>query len=86
MGSDFGIPNAKVSIGGVVSEAILTGPTLHLRDPLTAKSLIGEKRCGRGFPIRARQDRRKRHTILNRLVGALTEVRKHRMRGVTEQC
>ncbi len=85
MGNNFGVSDAKIGIRGIVSEPVLAGTALDLRNTLTAKTLIGEESRGGSFPVGTRQDRRERHSILNRLVGALTEVRQHRVCGIAEQ-
>src|SRR5665213_2907427 len=85
MRGEFGVANLEVGIDGVVAQSILTRAALHLRHPLAAKPLVGKQACGHHCGIRLRQDRRQRHAVLDRLVGALSEVRKHRMRGIAEQ-
>ena len=79
------IADAQIGIGRVVSEAVFARATLHQRHPLTAQPLVSEQSCGSALPVRARQDGRQRHAILDRLIGALPEVRKHWMRGIAEQ-
>ena len=58
---------------------------LNLRDTLTAQTLIGGKRGPHSCAIRAREDRRERHSVFYGLVGALPEMRKHWMRGVPQK-
>ena len=85
MGLDLGISQAKVSVGGNLLETVFARATLDLCHALAAKVLVYQKGCGSRSPLRERQDSRERHPVLDRLVGALPEMRKHWVRGVTEE-
>jgi hypothetical protein len=85
VGGDLSIPDAQVGVGRVVPQAVLSRATLDQRDPLTAEALISEESCGGRLSVRARQNRRERHSILYRLVGALSQVGKHRVRRVAKK-
>jgi hypothetical protein len=82
---DLGIAHAKIGINGVVSESILARAALDLRNTLPAKAFVGNERGGSGLPVCSRQNRRKRHSVLDRLVGALAEMREHRVRGIAQE-
>jgi len=58
---------------------------LELRYALASQPLVSEQGRRSRSAVCARQDGRERHTILNRLIGALAKVRKHWMRGIAEQ-
>ena len=72
---DLGIAHAKIGIDGVVSESILSRAALDLRDTLPAKAFVGNERRGSGFPVCSRKNRREGHSVLDGMVGALTEMR-----------
>ena len=82
---DPGASDTEIRIGGVVPHPILTRAAMNLRHALAAQPFVGEQGGRRRVPIRARQDRRQRHAVFDRLIGALSEVRKHGMRGIAKQ-
>src|SRR5690348_3243039 len=85
MRCDLCISDAKIGMDGVISQPVLPRAALDLRHPIAAKPLVGEEALRRAGPIRAHQYRRERHAVLDRLIGALSEMRKHWMRGIAEQ-
>ena len=85
VGGDLGVPHAQIRVQGIVAQAVFARAALDQRDSLTAQAIIGEQRRRRSLSVRARQDCRQRHAILDRLVGSLSEMGKHRVRGIAEQ-
>src|SRR6187551_3860410 len=81
----FGVAKTQVGISRIVAQPVFARATLYLRDALAAKPLIGKERGRRALRAGARKDRRKRHAVLDRLVGALSEVRQHRVRGIAKK-
>jgi hypothetical protein len=85
MCSDFCISQGQVPICRVVTQAVLTCAGLDFCDALASKTLVSSKRRREPLVASSRQDRGKRHPILDRLIGALPKVRKHRMGCVAQE-
>src|SRR3954453_15875702 len=85
MRGDLGISDAEIGMDGIVPQPVLPRAALDLRHTVAAKPLVGEEALGRTRPIRARQNGRERHAVFDRLVGALSEMRKHWMRPIADQ-
>jgi hypothetical protein len=82
MCGDLGVPDPKIGMRRIVPQSVLSRATLDLRHAFASQALVSEQGGGSRSPVRARQEGCERHTILDRLIGALPKVRKHRMRGV----
>src|SRR5262249_24321140 len=81
---DLGIADREVSVSRVVAHSVFARATLNLRDTLATETFISTKRGRHSRTIRAREDRRERHSVFYGLVGALPEMGKHRMRRIAQ--
>src|ERR1700722_19913072 len=85
MCGDLGVPDPEIGMRRIVPQPVLARATLDLRHAFASQVLVSEQGGGSRSPVRTRQEGCERHTILDRLIGALPKVRKHRMRGITKQ-
>ena len=82
---DFGVADAEIGVSRIVAHAAGARAALDLGDAFAPQPLIGQQGEGSRRPVGASEDDRQRHAVLDRLVGALSEMRKHGMRGIAEQ-
>src|SRR5262249_16106171 len=82
---NLGIANSQIRVGRIIPQAILARTALDLRHALTPQMLISKQRCRRSCLVRTLENCCERHAIFNRLIGALSEMGKHRMSSITEK-
>ena len=82
---EIGVALVQIIDHRIDAQPVLAGAELDLGDALAAQPLVGEQAGGRAGRVGPGEEGGERHAVLDRLVGALAEVRQHRMRRVAEQ-
>src|SRR5437763_1747198 len=78
-------PVVRAGVGGLIAGAVDAGVPLDARAALASQCLVDLQGTRRGCTVGATEHRGERDTVLDCLVGALTAMRQHWMRGISKQ-
>src|SRR3954454_15242745 len=78
-------PVVQAGVGGLIAGAVEAGVPLDARAALASQCLVDLQGTRRGCTVGAIEHRGERDTVLDCLIGALTAMRQHWMRGISKQ-